>query len=113
MENMEFKIKMFKEVQVTNSFLGIDESVRGCQGREMYEDCIRHSYLDKFRNSCGCLPIGLKINKNVFFKIIFIWFQLIKYLQDSICTQSSGDRCLIENNLSECKRYFVLINTRL
>ena len=56
---------MFKEIEVTDSFLGIDEDVTGCQAREMYDDCIRRSHVDKIRNACGCLPLFLKLNKNV------------------------------------------------
>ena len=106
-ENMEFEIKLFKEIQVTESFLGINENVRGCQEREMYDDCINHSYYE-YKNSCGCLPLSLKINKNVFLKSFFC-FQLNHYLQDSMCTQSSEDKCLFEKNFTECKRYLVIV----
>ena len=64
-ENMSFEIRMFKEIQVTESFLGINEVVRDCQPRETYDDCIQHSHVDRIRNSCGCLPLFLKLNKNV------------------------------------------------
>ena len=58
---------MFKEIQVTDSFLGINEMDRGCQAQEMYDDCIKDSYIDTIRNSCGCAPFSLKLNKNVHF----------------------------------------------
>ena len=64
-ENREFEIKMFKEIQVTDSFLGINEDVRGCQEKEIYDDCIRHSHVDKIRNSCSCVPLSLQNNTNV------------------------------------------------
>ena len=96
---------MFKELQVTDSFLGLNEVVRGCQERGMYDNCIKNSHVDKIRNSCGCLPLGLKMNKNVNL-LVFIFFNLIIYhLQDSMCTQSKKNTCLLEMNCIECKRY--------
>ena len=56
---------MFKEIQVSQSFLGIDENDRRCQSRELYDECIQHAYVDRIRKFCGCLPLSIKLNTNV------------------------------------------------
>ena len=101
-ENSEFEIRMFKELQVTDSFLGLNEIFRGCQEREMYDTCIKNSHVDKIRKSCGCLPLGLKKNKNVILFIVFNVFNWIIY------------RILCVHNLKRIHAYWkwILLNAK-
>ena len=69
-ENAEYKIRLFKEIEVTDNYFAIDERIRKCQSRKLYDECIKNSHVDSIRTSCGCLPLSLQYNKNVTFFIV-------------------------------------------
>ena len=73
---------MFKEIQVTDHFYGIDESVRKCQPRNLFEECIKNSHVERIRKSCGCLPLALQLNRNVKFNNVFIFTLILNNLGD-------------------------------
>ena len=64
-ESGEYKIRLFKDIQVTDDFFAIDERIRKCQSRKLFDECIKDSHVDSIRKSCGCLPLSLQLNKNV------------------------------------------------
>ena len=52
-----------KDVKVTRDFLGLDETVRGCEqaeGLEDIEDCRAAKYLDNILAVCGCVPLQFR-----------------------------------------------------
>ena len=52
-------MNVIKEVQVTDSFLGLDQSDRKCQDDEPYEDCVAESFIKAIAHKCNCLPFNL------------------------------------------------------
>ena len=56
----EYNLNVLKDIKVTESFLGLDKDVRGCQNDEPYDNCTTRHYLDTILNNCGCLPFMLR-----------------------------------------------------
>ena len=108
-ESGEYNIRTFKEIDVTDSYLGIDENIRGCQDKVLYDECIQNSYEEKIKNLCGCLPLPLNVNQNVV-NIHHYPFDVLPFLlQDEVCEKSVEANCVALVNLTECKRYFLFL----
>ena len=61
----EYNLNVLKEMKTTESFLGLDESARGCQNQEPFV-CSTKKYVDTFVSQCGCLPLNMRLeNKEV------------------------------------------------
>ena len=56
-----------KQIQVTDSFLTLDQEVRGCQNEESYDKCTSRNYEKKILKKCGCLHQSISTNSQVFF----------------------------------------------
>ena len=56
----EYNLNILKEVKVTDSFMGLDEVVRGCQNQEHYIDCTTKTFIEDMRQQCGCLPLSIR-----------------------------------------------------
>ena len=54
-----YNLNSLKEIQVTDSYLELDEDVRGCQTTEPYYNCTTRIHLDNIVKKCGCLPLPL------------------------------------------------------
>ena len=63
----EYNLNSIKEEEVTESFLGMDQSVRGCQNEEHYDECTTHWYIENMREKCGCLPLSIALSDQVIF----------------------------------------------
>ena len=61
----EYNLNIIKEEEVTLSFLGLDQDVRGCQNDEHYDECTTRHYIETMREQCGCLPLSLRISYQV------------------------------------------------
>ena len=62
----EFDLNIFKQVDVTNSFMGLPIEDRKCQNEENFVDCTTRQHLDNVLANCGCLPMSIgSIMKNV------------------------------------------------
>ena len=67
----EYNLNIIKEEEVTETFLGIDQAVRGCQNEEHYDECTTRHYIQNMREKCGCLPLSIALIDQVsksFFK---------------------------------------------
>ena len=53
------------EVQVTNSFLSLEENVRKCENKYSYNDCLTKNYLNILKKTCKCIPFGIRLSKKV------------------------------------------------
>ena len=69
----KFNLHSMKEISVTDSFLGLDRDTRKCQDIETYDDCKTQIYIKHLRHECGCLPLSLRLSREVK-HIIFIIF---------------------------------------
>ena len=56
----EYNLNILKEVKVTDSFMGLDANVRGCQNEEHYVECTTNNYIQDMRQQCGCLPLSIR-----------------------------------------------------
>ena len=60
----EYNLNNLKEITVTDSFLGLDESIRGCQDKKAF-NCSTQKHIDTFLDECGCLPLNMKLSDKV------------------------------------------------
>ena len=58
----EYNLNVVKEIEVTESYMGLDQDVRGCQNKEPYDDCTTKIYMDTIIEKCGCLPSNIRIS---------------------------------------------------
>ena len=61
----QYNLNTLKEIEVTESFLQLDQHQRGCQTLESYENCTTREHLNIIRKECGCLPYSLGLNDQV------------------------------------------------
>ena len=72
----EFALKIFKEISVTESFLGLSDDDRGCQSVEIQKNCTLQRYVQT-KTKCKCLPLNLINN----------------YQEDSVCKEPRETKC--------------------
>ena len=61
----EYNLNDLKEIIVTDSYLGMDENVRGCQNVEPLNNCTTRLYMDTLLRDCGCLPFNIRLSDKV------------------------------------------------
>ena len=49
----DYNLDALTEIEVTKSFLGLDEEVRHCGNEPLY-NCTTRKYLDALLGKCGC-----------------------------------------------------------
>ena len=55
----EFDLNIIKEVDITDSFMGLPLSDRKCQNEENFVDCNTRHQLANILLNCGCLPMSI------------------------------------------------------
>ena len=60
-----YNLNDVKYIEVTESFLGLDQKIRGCQNEELREDCKTRHYITALMSQCKCLPLGILTNNEV------------------------------------------------
>ena len=58
-----YNLNILEEIKATDSYIGLDQSVTGCQSKEIYQSCITRKYVEKLEKTCHCLPLNIKIKK--------------------------------------------------
>ena len=62
----QYNINTLKETESTESFLTLDDEIRGCRiSEESHDDCTTRVYIDNMRQKCGCLPFSIAIQEEV------------------------------------------------
>ena len=74
----DYNLNSIKEEEVTESFLGFGQTVRGCQNEEHYDECTTRHYIKHMREKCGCLPLSSALSE----KVIFIINEIITIIFD-------------------------------
>ena len=59
----EYNLDALKEIKVTDSYLGLDENVRGCQNKESLDNCKTKHYIETLLQKCGCLPFSIILTR--------------------------------------------------
>ena len=60
----EYNLNNLKEIMVTDSFLELDENVKGCHNKSAFS-CSTQKHIDTFLDECGCLPLNMKLSDKV------------------------------------------------
>ena len=55
----EYNLNILKEIKVTDSYLGLDPSIKGCQNTETLEKCTTRYYIDNLIAQCKCVPFNM------------------------------------------------------
>ena len=71
----EFALKIFKEISVSESFMGLSDNDRGCQSVEIQKNCLLQRYAQT-KSKCKCVPLHLAFND-----------------QDSVCKEPKDIIC--------------------
>ena len=61
----DYNLNVVKEVKVTDSFLGLDSDVKGCNMEETFENCTTKIYVETVKQKCGCLPFNIYLSDKV------------------------------------------------
>ena len=61
----EYNLNALKEVKATDSFLGLDQEVRGCQNEESLHNCSTRKHIKNLIEQCGCLPFNIRMSDKV------------------------------------------------
>ena len=68
----DYNLNSIKYEEVTESFLGLDQDVRGCQNEEHYDECTTRHYIENMKEKCGCLPLSIALSYQVSFFSSFL-----------------------------------------
>ena len=58
-------MNVVKEIRVTDSFLGLEKDIRGCQTVDSFENCTTNAFVETSLEFCGCLPFNIRQSENV------------------------------------------------
>ena len=61
----EYNLNDLLDIEVSDSFLGLEQDIKGCQNDEPFHNCTTKHYIEKVQNQCGCLPLNLMISNKV------------------------------------------------
>ena len=61
----KYNLNVLKEISVTESYLGLDQEVKGCQNDEALEECRARNYIDTLLQQCKCLPLSIRVSEKV------------------------------------------------
>ena len=61
----EYVLNDIKEIDTTESFLGLDQNIRKCQNEEPRDNCTTRKYIDAVLRKCSCLPLSIGISTQV------------------------------------------------
>ena len=92
----EYNLNALKVIEVTESYLGLDEHIKGCQTEESLHDCNTRCYIEKLIEQCGCLPFKIKMSDKVPIHILVITFTSIIVhfsLESTLCFSRSACMC--------------------
>ena len=64
-----YNLNVLKEIDVTDSYLGLDQEVRGCQNEEPQDHCRTRVHRDTLLEQCGCLPFNMRLSDKVWIKL--------------------------------------------
>ena len=66
----EYNLDSVTEIEITDSFLGLDEDVKGCNKDEGLNDCNSKYFVAKVLDHCGCMPLNLMTPEQVRLKLL-------------------------------------------
>ena len=64
-----YNLNDLKEIDVTDSFLGLNQEIRGCQNEESHDTCVTRVHRDTLLKQCGCLPFNMRLSDKVWIEL--------------------------------------------
>ena len=61
----EYNLNVLTEIEVTESYLGMNEEDRNCQDVEPFYNCTSRQYRDTILAQCGCLPLSMNLSNDI------------------------------------------------
>ena len=61
----EYNLNELKVIEVTDSFLSMDQEDRKCQSNEPILNCTTKYYTEELIKQCGCLPFNIRLSDQV------------------------------------------------
>ena len=61
----QYNLDSLKMIDVTESFLGIDENVIKCQDKVFFDNCTTKYYIETIKKKCKCLPVSINTLEEV------------------------------------------------
>ena len=96
---------------ITESYLGLEQHIRGCQNQEPLFNCTTRNYIESVIKNCGCLPLIIKLMSHMKVKLFYpMWscdakwtLTQLYFLQEPTCT-SSNFQCVqdTKGDTSKC-----------
>ena len=68
----QYNLDDLKEINVTESYLGMDQDVKNCQNKEPFYDCTTRQYINNIVVKCGCLPLNIRQTNKVLSQYIVL-----------------------------------------
>ena len=62
---MKYDFNVIKEISVTDSFVSLDEEIRGCQEELTFNECITRKFRNTMISKCHCLPLQMGFTEEV------------------------------------------------
>ena len=66
----KYNLNNIKEIELTESYLGLNMEVKKCQNKEDVNDCTTRKFLESVLHQCRCLPFSIRTSHNVFRNMI-------------------------------------------
>ena len=66
----EYNLNILKEIEATESFLGLDQNTKKCQNVEPYDECTTRQLSNQIKGKCGCIPLSIGVPDKVKLNII-------------------------------------------
>ena len=88
-----YALSSVKEIDVTDSFIGLDDDIKLCQNEETVEDCSAKDLLKKGLDKCRCTPYRMRnYTKEVLCQKLYVYLHNVYFHQESVCTPA-GTEC--------------------
>ena len=76
----EYNLDALTDIEITESFLTLDQESRECQNDETFSNCTTRHYMNAVLQKCGCLPFNMRLSNRVC--IVIPAFMYLKNLFD-------------------------------
>ena len=74
----QYNLNALTQIEVTDSYLALDEDVRGCQTETTIQNCTTRQYIGALLERCGCLPFSIRLTGKVTCNLKILCFNCSK-----------------------------------
>ena len=69
-----YNLNELKVIEVTDSFLSMDQEDRKCQSNEPILNCTTKNYMEELMKQCGCISFNTRSSDKVVLPYLFVIF---------------------------------------